>query len=236
MRNLLLTLFLTALFTDYSVATIYIPTPIEDQVKDSYGVVRGVYQGQVYKKNSNGEVITEVSIALKESTGLKPGDIINKNNFKITFPGGHWQGIQHKISGSPNFSKDEDVILLIHRGANGFHLLNFGLGKYSLVKDSGKLYLSSAIFPNNSKISGIPLEEFQGILEEKFGQPLTEFKGEKYVYDPNISTTKKGSRSPASLDDSNEDESKNSNSVMFWLMIILSVLGTSSYKLFNRKG
>ena len=66
-------------------AAIYIPTPLVDQVKDSYGVIRGTFQGKVYKKNNRDQVITEVSIAVNESAGLKPGDIINKNNFKSNF-------------------------------------------------------------------------------------------------------------------------------------------------------
>lgn len=230
--------FLLLILTVNAGATIYIPTPLEDQVKDSYGVVRGIYQGKVFKKNSNGDVLTEISISLKETAGLKPGDIINKNNFKVTFPGGYWQGIHHKVSGSPEFEKSEDVILLIYRGPNGFHLLNFGLGKYSLERNAGLLYLNNAIFPNNSKISGVPLRKFQTIIENRFGQPLTEFKGEKFVYKAknyNPSATRGASRAPSSIEDEENSPAENSTT-MFWLMLILAVLGTSSYRLFNRKG
>lgn len=221
-------------------ATVYIPTPLVDQVKDSYGVVRGIYQGQVFKKNSRGDIITEVSISLKETSGLKPGDIINKNNFKVTYPGGVWQGIRHKVTGSPKFNTSEEVVLLIHRGPNGFHLLNFGLGKYSLKREGGVVYLNSSIFPKNSKISGIKFEHFQEMVEGKFGQPLSEFRGEKFVYKPikpSPKRTRSGSRAPASLGEQLEEEpNPSNNTAMFWLMIILSVLGSVSFKFLNKKG
>ncbi len=224
-------------FTSETFSTVYIPTPLEDQIKESYGVVRGIYQSKVYKKNSQGEVITEISIALDKSSGLKPGDIINKNNFKVTIPGGVWQGIVHKYSGGPEFSVGEDVVLLINRGNNGFHLLNFGLGKYTIKKELGVSYLNSAIFPTNSQISGIKYQDFQVMVENKFGEPLSEFKGEKFVYNSkklNSTNRGKGSRAPASIEEQGPE--KESSTAMFWLMIVLSVLGTSSYKLFNRKG
>lgn len=218
-------------------AAIYIPTPLEDQVKDSYGVIRGTYSGKVFKKNSKGEVITEISIVLNETSGLKPGDIINKNNFKVTFPGGNWQGIVHQVSGSPNFKQGEDVVLLLVKGNNGFHLLNFGLGKYTIEREAGAQFVISDIFPNNTKISGLRYENFQKIIENKFGYPMTEFKGEKFVYKPKREEEIKSgrsSRAPASIGASRAP-AEESSTAMFWLMIILSVLGTSSYKIFNRK-
>lgn len=221
------------------VAATYIPTPLEDQIKESYGVVKGTYQSKVYKKNRNGDVITEVSIALDEASGLKPGDVINKKNFKITYPGGVWQGIVHKYTGSPEFKMGEEIVLLIHRGDNGFHLLNFGLGKYSLTKEDGAVYLNSSVFPKNPKISGVSYKKFQTMVESKFGQPLTKFKGEKFVYKPTESKKNKLSRNgrmPASVEANREPASSGNNTTMFWLMIVLSILGTSSYKLFNRKG
>jgi len=224
-------------YSSLAYSTVYIPTPLEDQIKESYGVIRGKYQSKVYKKNSRGEVITEISIALDKSSGLKPGDIINKNNFKVTIPGGVWQGIVHKYSGSPEFSIGEDVVLLINKGSNGFHLLNFGLGKYTISKEAGTSYLNSAIFPKNSQISGIKYQDFQSMVEERFGEPLSDFRGEKFVYNSkklDKTNSAKGSRAPASIDQQRPENE--SSTAMFWLMIVLSVLGTSSYKLFNRKG
>lgn len=232
-----LTILIFIIFAGQALSTIYIPTPLGDQVEDSYGVIRGVYEGKAYKKNNNGEIITEASISLRQTSGLKPGDIINKNNFKVTFPGGIWQGINHKYSGAPEFQKNEDVVLLIQKGPNGFHLLNFGLGKYSVVKDGNKLKLLSDIFPKNRKISGIPLKEFQEMVKSKFGKPLNAFRGDKFVYIPNDKKVKSRNRMPASLIGEEEPEETNSkNKTMFWLMIILSVLGSLSYRLFNRRG
>lgn len=232
-----LTILTLAFFATNAYSTIYIPTPLSDQIKDSHGVIRGIYKGKDYKKNNLGEVITEVSFSLKETSGLKPGDIINKNNFKVTFAGGIWQGINHNFSGSPEFKENEEVVLLIYRGPNGFHLLNFGLGKYSVVKDGSALILHSNIFPSNSKISGIPLKTFQKMVSEKFGHPLSQNKGDKFVYTPKNMNENKASRGPASMEETLPNENNQSrNKTMFWLMLILSGLGTLSYRLFNRKG
>ena len=206
-------------------------------VNVAYGVIRGTFQGKVYKKNNRDQVITEVSIAVNESAGLKPGDIINKNNFKVTFPGGVWQGIRHQFSGAPKFKPGEDVVLLIVKGDNGFHLHNLALGKYSIEREAGVEFVISDIFPENTKISGIRYQNFQKIVERKLGIPLSKFRGEKFVYKPALESKMKksrGSRAPASIEE--EKGPTEASTTMFWLMIILSVLGTSSYKLFNRKG
>lgn len=221
-------------------ATTYFPTPLEDQLRESYGVVRGNFKKKVYKRKSNGQVFTEISIELKETTGLLPGDIINKNNFKISFPGGSWQGIKYSISGAPKFKKNEDIILLINKGPNGFHLLNFGLGKYTVVKEDGVLLLKSSVFPNNSKVSDIKLSVFKEMTRDKLGHPLRKFKGEKFVYQANDigsrrnSRGERTSRAPASIFIEEVDDDPR-NTTMFWLMLILAILGTSSYKLLNRR-
>jgi hypothetical protein len=75
------------------------------------------------------------------------------------------------------------------------------------------------------------------MVSDKFGHPLSQNKGDKFVYTPSTREKKKSSRSPASVSEvETQDEIPTRNRTMFWLMLILSGLGTLSYRLFNRKG
>jgi hypothetical protein len=134
-------------------ATTFIPLSIEQQMRDATGVIRGIYQGSSYKKERNDKVVTEASFKIKTMSGIKNHEVINKNNFKVIFPGGKWHGVTYQITGTPDFKVGEEVVLLITKTNMGFFLTNLALGKYTIKKEFGKEYLTSVVFPNNAKLN-----------------------------------------------------------------------------------
>lgn len=229
MSKLLLKHILTSLiFIPMAFGATFIPTPIEDQVDHSYGVIHGKFVSKTYKKLKTGEVVTEATIKINSSSGIKNSEIINKNNFKVLYPGGTWQGIVYKVQGAPNFSNDEEVVLLINKGKFGFAVSNLGMGKYKVVNKLGRKHLVSSIFPNHPKIGKISFEDFNDIVLNTKGASLQKVNKDKFVYrgeerDESFYGQDDGRRGPASISERTKESESTLN--VFWLVLLFATLG-----------
>jgi hypothetical protein len=222
--NLLFLLMIVFISTHLGAAT-FIPLSMEHQLRDATGVIRGTYQGSTYKKMRGDRIITESSFKISTMSGLKNHEVINKNSFKVIYPGGKWQGVNYHISGSPTFKQNEEVVLLITKTNNGFAVSNLALGKYSIKREFGKEYLTSAVFPHNKNLGSIPLSKFNSMVKESYGSPMENIDPDKFVYKGKTQDTKHKAknRKPASLDE-NTQESEQKNS-MTWLVVLFAFLG-----------
>ncbi len=154
-------------------ATTYYPLPIHKQLDESKAVIKGEYQGATYKKTSTGEIVTVASFKVDEFVGLKENEILNKQDFKVIFPGGKWNKMVYTIDGSPKFQRGESSVLFLNKSSHGFVLNGLSLGKYDIIKKDGEVGVSSSVFPNHPKLGFIPLEEFNNELSDRFGKKLT---------------------------------------------------------------
>ncbi len=210
-------------------ATTYLPIDIEQQLKESSGVVHAKHLAKDYKKDSKGNVVTEYSFQVIKSAGIRSSEILNKNDFSIIVPGGKWQDIVYHVHGAPSFSIGEEVVLLVKRGGDGFRLTNLALGKYNIIRDLGGTYISSSVFPAHKKLSRIELAQFNQMVYENSGERFEEVYRDTYVYKPGEVNQK---RSPASISEQEDNKSENDFSV-FWLILCLSILGVYSMVIFR---
>lgn len=229
MRSLIL---LTLISIGSSFATTFIPVPIERQLKEAAGVIFAKFQGQSYKKTSDGEVITVGSFEVLKSIGVRNSDIINKNNFQVLYPGGKWQGLVHKVYGSPTFVNQELVVLILNKSKQGYYVKGLNMGKYNTFVEDGKTYLKNAVFPTHLKLGRISLAKFELELETRFGGTFSKVNSDKYVFNKEEKIKKEiaENRAPASALNGNNklvDEEKNEISIV-WLVFIFSVLGAYS--------
>lgn len=156
-----------------AMATTYYPLPIHKQLDESKAVIKGEYQGATYKKTETGEIVTVASFKVEDSVGLKENEILNKQDFKVIFPGGKWNKMVYTIEGAPRFHIGESSILFLNKSRHGFVLTGLSLGKYEIVKKDGEYGISSSVFPNHPKLGFIPMSEFNSELGERFGKKLT---------------------------------------------------------------
>lgn len=229
-----------------ALATTFVPTPFEKQVMDSYGVIRGNFSGSVYKKLPSGEVVTQASFRVKESAGLKPNEMVNKNDFKVLFPGGKWQGVVYQVHGSPKFQEGEDVVLLLAKGEHGFLLKNLSLGKYNVYRKNGQNFLASSVFSNHPKLGRIKYKAFEEMVEHRFGKRIENIKDDRYVYQApkspvkrsafaSLNRKKKG-RAIASVGNETEESQLQNTSVnVLWLVLLFGFMGAYSAYSLDRK-
>lgn len=216
-------------------ATTYYPLPLEKQLTESKAVIKGEYQGATYKKAAGGEIVTVASFKIHESMGLKDNEILNRNDFKIIFPGGKWNNMVYTIDGAPTFTPGEQSVLILNKSPYGYVLNGLSLGKYEIVKkNDGEVGLASVVFPNHPKLGFINLDTFNGELNNRFGKKLSSITSERAfsltlasnVRMPASGTKtqviKRKGRTPASQD--NYQASTESIS-SFWLVCLFAVLG-----------
>ena len=92
------------------------------------GWVQGVVNGISYRKNKFGKVESVLSVKVNRFSGIKKSDITNPMNFQVLFPGGVWQGVNYKISGTPNFEVKKEYIFLVEKKVSGFYINGLSAG------------------------------------------------------------------------------------------------------------
>lgn len=220
-----------------AMATTYYPLPIHKQLDESKAVIKGEYQGATYKKTSTGEIVTVASFRVDDYVGLKENEILNKQDFKIIFPGGKWNKMVYTIDGAPKFQKGESTVLFLNKSRHGFVLTGLSLGKYDIIKKDGEVGVSSSVFPNHPKLGFIPLEEFNMELDDRFGKKLSSLGMDRafsLTLASNVrmpATAKKseviGARSRGRVPASTKKQYQASTEGMsaFWLVMLFAVMG-----------
>lgn len=217
------TVFLLISLTLSSKATTFIETSIEDRMRQASGVITVEYLGESYKKLPTGQVVTEATVKIIETTGIKSSEIINHNNFKIIIPGGVWQGRHHKISGVPRFKQGEITTLIVKKSDFGFILPNLAMSKFKMESIDSKKYFVSPIFSEKNGVGKIKVDEFKALTSQIFGKELKKINIDKYVSTSDEEMGQKNlKRNPASnIEKTPEDESIPT----IWFVLMLGVLG-----------
>jgi len=210
-------------------ATTFLPLPIERQVAEASLVIEASYIGKEYKK-INEIVVTEFTFNVKRYSGN--GDGVNDwSQLKVLSPGGVWEGVVYHTFGTPKFDESEIYVLLLKKNEVGHAFLNLSLGKYNIENIAGKRFLSSSVFSEHPLLGKIDEVKFEKVLSERFqeGFKIVYIKNKKInvTEDLNGASNISEQRKPASADRSiEEDKSIDSTLSVFWLIIILAMLGS----------
>lgn len=213
-------------------ATTILPLSIEDQIRNSDIVARGVVKGQTFKRLPSGDIVTEVSLDLSGVSSRDEVEVINPSQFKFFVPGGVWGDIRYKVDGAPSFTDGEDVVLILNKFKFGLKLSSLGLSKYHVLNKYDKsVVLRSDLFPEHPTIGIISYAEFSKLLLNINSKDLEPIKNEKTVWKrpvESIGDSDLEGRAPAS-------EGPTTGFEMGWLILILGVLGSGSWVLAKKE-
>ncbi len=228
--------FTTLFFTSLSVATTFLPIPIDGQLKDSSAVVHAVYKGKSFRKLHTGEIVTEASLRIIKSAGIIDKAVGSDGQFSVIYPGGQWEDIVYHVDGSPRFKSNEEVVLLLNNSASGFWISNLSLGKYLVSEDDqGRKVLISPVFPEHPKLGSIPYDYFNKLVFKKFGYYLkkrgknreallfSKIRSDKKRVVPPMSEKKREPAAVEKVDHAGRDRDRVS-----WLLVLFIVLGIIS--------
>ncbi len=231
-------------------ATSFLPTPIRDQISLSNGIIIGTFENKSYKKNPDGEVVTEAYFKLEGHAGIEKNYLMNPNSFRVLIPGGKWQGIVYHVNGAPKFTKGKKVVLLLKYNRFGFTLANLAMSKFEIVKKGKQSFLVSEIFADYPNIGQIEWIKFKNIVNKHFDGGLIpigvnkivvggELQKYKSFSNSTISTRLEEGRGPASTYRSKKRglaSTSGSESIgIFWLIIILGISGGASVRAIKSK-
>ncbi|OUR93077.1 hypothetical protein A9Q84_21475 [Halobacteriovorax marinus] len=224
-------LFIISIHSIVSAAT-FIPLSLDKQLEDASGVLKGKFVGLSYRKMGENKIITEATFQIIESSGIKQRDIINKNNFKVIYPGGKWQNLDYRVSGTPTFKPNEVTLLVVKKSPIGFIVKGLAMGKYLIQESREETFYKSSVFPNHPALGKISIKQFNDSLVRSFGSPLVKVKTDKFVYVPNKDNRVVSGRAPASIRNNRtiasetlDDNEEKSSSSTFWLVILFAALG-----------
>jgi len=220
-------------------ATTFAPVPFGRQLRESDGVVHVRFNSASYKKLPNGEIVTMGSFQIIKSIGVPNSDIVNKNNFVVTYPGGHWQNKGYQVHGSPEFKVNEEAVLILKKADLGYRIKGLSLGKYNFSRenDTKNLYISSSVFPNHPKLGKIMMSDFEYLVEDHYGEKFVEINSDKYVHFRKKKIRKanqRRGRMPASVDEDIQAAAEHNKLHVNWLVLLLGALGVVSLHLARR--
>lgn len=229
--------------------------PMEGQLDSSEAVIHGIYNGQVHRRDKNNKVVTDLRFSLLKSVGIKFSEIINKNDFRVTVPGGKWKGVNYHDSASPQFNKGDEVVLFLSRGEIGFRISNLTVGKYNVLRgDDRELYLRLDNAPDHKVLGKINYFEFDRKVEYAFGSKMKAVKSDIYVSRDGASRRRFGwkkiqdediRRGIASLEEKIQQrktvrggsaESISTFKYFVWSILILGALFAFSQYIVNKRG
>jgi hypothetical protein len=157
-------------------ATTFMPVSLEKQLTESDAILEGEFIRKQYKKKYDNEVVTEAFFRIKNIAGIKLSEIINNNEFKITFQGGIWQNVHYHVLGSPDLKVGKKTVVLLNKKADGYWLHNLKLGQYSIKKENGVKYIVSEVFPYHPRFGKIRYEEYQVLVEQVLDTQIISIK------------------------------------------------------------
>ena len=223
---LIIRILVTSLFVGNHAAT-FLPIEIAERMKNSDAAIFGELNGKSFKKLPSGDIVTEYSFKVEKFSGLKPNDIVSKNNYKVIVPGGVWNNEVHKISGTPKFTTGEKVVLMVKKGAYGYILPDLAMSKFKVEYKNNRATLYSDIFPETYNVGKINLNEFNELAESIYGKKLTEYNSDKFIYKKNAVPVneKNNGRYIASASEKEAEENEGKSFSFLWLILGFSILG-----------
>lgn len=216
----------------FSISTVSATTfklqDINQQISESQGIFIGNYLKSKSIKLDNGVMATQMYFKMTKEFGIQ-SDLFGSDEVIVHFPGGHVGDEHVVVEGVPEFVMGEKVALLLTSVDNRYWGLNLGMGTFKVVSFGYNTILINSLFPNDSRIGQVKIEDFEKAVRILKGENL------KIVSNP-ISEVTEPERKPASvvkgkkrsLASKNEQlENISTGPVIsnYWLILIFALLG-----------
>jgi hypothetical protein len=212
-------------------ATIFARQSIETQMKEADGIILGHYLKSKSIRLEDGKIATQMIFKINKEWGMQT-ELFGFDEVIIHYPGGRIDDEILQVSGVPEFVAGEKVVIFAKSYKNRFWGLNMGFGTFKVVNYGKETMLINTIFPEDSQIGQINIENFEKTVREVKGSnlkvvkvlpsiPTKEVKGRSVASVPEEGKN----RSLASVSEESENEETQSGFSIIWLITILAALG-----------
>lgn len=213
-------------------ATVFQKQPVEQQIKESDGIMIGHYLKSKSIKLDDGSVATQMIFKMNKEYGLQ-SDLFGMDEVIVHYPGGKMDGMEVSVEGVPKFVPGEHVVLMIKSMQDRYWGMNLGFGTFKVVNYGNETMIVNTIFPEDRNVGQVKLADFEKSVRTIKGSGLKVVMAPAYPTEPVENNIE---RAPASVDEgknrsiaSKSEQVENSEDQphlsVFWLVAFLAVLG-----------
>jgi hypothetical protein len=211
-------------------ATTFRPQPIEQQIKESDGLMQGHYLKKKTIQLEDGTLATQMLFKMNKEVGLQ-SELFGMDEVIVHYPGGKLGDKHIKVEGVPNFVTGEKVVLFIRNINNRYWGMNLGFGSYKMVNFGKETILVNSIFPDIPKIGQVKWGDFESAVKSIKGVSLryvdaqTDGPLKHQLKQDRLPASERQNRSVASVAEQVENNQDAPILSVFWLVILLGFAG-----------
>jgi hypothetical protein len=211
-------------------ATVFQKQPVEQQIKESDGIVIGHYLRKKSIKLDDGTLATQMIIKMNKEVGMQ-SDLFGMDEIIVHYPGGKIGDRHVQVEGVPEFVPGENVVLMIKSYQDRYWGMNLGFGTFKLINYGHDKLIVNSIFPGDRNVGQMKLEEFETKVKLIKGSGLRVVMATSYPSESDDAPE----RAPASVregknraiaSNSEQEENREGQSMnTMWLVLILAGMG-----------
>lgn len=211
-------------------ATTFKTQPIEQQIRESDGVLLGHYLRKKTIVLENGSLATQMHFKMTKENGLQ-SDLFGMDELIVHYPGGKTPERTVRIDGTPEFVSGEKVVIFIKNIDNRYWGMNLGFGTFKVINYGKETMLVNFIYPHDSQVGQVNFQHFEKRLKEIKGTSLKTVMTPQYPTESNTNTIVRApasegqNRSIASKSEGLDNEEDRPNLNVFWLIAALGFAG-----------
>ncbi len=223
-------------------ATVFQMQTIDQQIKESDGIIIGHYLRKKSIKLENGSLATQMIFKMNKEVGMQ-SELFGMDEIIIHYPGGKL-GDQHvRVDGVPEFIPGENVVLMVKSSQDRFWGMNLGFGSFKVINYGHEKMIVNTLFPNDRLVGQLKMEEFEKTVK------LIKKSSFKIVMAPSYpsesdsdsmgrlpaSAEEEGkNRAIASISEGEENRKDQTEFTTVWLVLFLAMLG-GCFRLMRQK-
>ena len=151
--------------------------PIEQQIKESDGLLEGNFLKKKSVTLENGTPATQMIFKMNKEVGLQ-SDFYGMDEVIVHYPVGT------EVEGLPEFVSGERVVLFIRNIENRYWGLNLGFGTFKVINYGNEVMLVNSVFPQHPQVGQVSWDYFEKAVRRIKGSSLKIVQTLEYPLEP----------------------------------------------------
>ena len=141
-------------------ATVFQMQPVEQQIRESDGIIVGHYLRSNSIKLDDGSIATQMIFKMNKEIGMQ-SEFFGMDEIIIHYPGGQIGDQIMQVSGVPKFVPGEKLVIMVKSYQDRFWGMNLGFGSFKVINYGNEKLIVNTIFPNDRKVSQMKMDDFE---------------------------------------------------------------------------
>lgn len=205
---------------------------VDQQIKDSDGIIVGHYLRSRSIKLEDGNIATQMIFKMNKEIGMQ-SELFGMDEIIVHYPGGSLGDEIVKVEGVPQFIIGEHVVLMIKNNNDRFWGMNLGFGTFKIINYGNEKIIVNTLFPNDRFVGQMRMDDFESsvrkIKRASFKIVMAPSYPTETLTDPAArmpaSEIEGKNRAIASISEAEENVINQKEFTTVWLVLLLAMLG-----------